>query len=113
MKNYFFSTSIILSFFIIYSNSLMIVIDSLQEFCLNKHVIQGDVLKVSFLISGENQELLSVSIKDHDNNIFYHNKINNKIDSDEYYTGIYRDSGNFNITINESSIYHIINSFFY
>jgi hypothetical protein len=63
--------------YIINIASLMIGLDKLKTFCLNKELKEEDTLQGSFVVSGEQEDLLYVTLKNKQNTIVYENKLTN------------------------------------
>jgi Zn/Cd-binding protein ZinT len=62
-------------------SNLMVGLDKLKSFCLNKEVKVADTLQGSFVCTGEQEDLLYVSIKNKQGEIVYNNTgLSNKYD---------------------------------
>lgn len=100
MEKYYFLT-LFLSFFALISeyNSLMVVLEKGNQYCINKDVLSGDILKGSFVCTGEHQKMADVVVNSSYSKILYQNK-----DTDGK---TILDQGDFTINIEYSGAYSL------
>lgn len=61
-------------FKIYYVYSLMVVLEKNREYCISKDVTAGDLIKASYMVSGEKEDSIQIQLKENNFILLYTNK---------------------------------------
>jgi hypothetical protein len=62
---------------LVYVSTMMVGIDKLKSYCLSKELKEDDTLQLSFVCTGEQEDLLYVTLKSEQGVVHYENKLAN------------------------------------
>jgi hypothetical protein len=83
--------------FINFSQTLKVIVEKGRDFCVNKEVEKDDILKGSFVISGEKEDSVQVTLIGPNSFLYYENKFGNYL----------KPNGEFTITIETGGKYDL------
>ena len=58
-------------------NSLKVIVEKARDFCINKNVAKDEILKGSFVVSGEKEDSVHVTVTGPNSLLFFENKFEN------------------------------------